>query len=189
MGGSCCGAQSQVPYYIKDLHPECQALTVRTESGGDVPPNLQEFDQKLDIMPYMACHIESVIVYMGRYITGIEIHFLLDGKVSLFKYVGTGTSHKKKMMVFHADEHITSMSCAYDATAISEIGLKTSSGRFDIFEGEVQCQKRAELSLRDDNKAVIAFKGKYGEYLHDLSIYVCKLIKYPDEREKDDPDD
>lgn len=184
MGGACCGAVSQVPFYVKDLHPECHNLTPRT-----VPDTVTEFmvfDHKIDIMPYMACHIETIVVHMGKYIVGIEVSYLLDGKVTKFSHIGKEIAMKKRVIEFHADEHIDSLSCAYDDNGISELAVKTTSGRFEIFDSQTQCTRRHQVDLKEENKAIIAFKGKYLNNLTELEAYACKIINYPDEPNNDD---
>eukprot|EP01017_Pseudomicrothorax_dubius_P020088 TRINITY_DN22046_c0_g1_i1.p1 TRINITY_DN22046_c0_g1~~TRINITY_DN22046_c0_g1_i1.p1 ORF type:complete len:202 (-),score=23.24 TRINITY_DN22046_c0_g1_i1:118-723(-) len=176
MGGACTTV-SQVPYYIKDLHPEFRQLTPRENDLEEVP-GATHFDHKVDIMPYMACHIENIIFHIGQYIIGIEIHYLLDGKICQLKHLGKAAANKKKLMYFRPDEHIISMSCVYDNKGIAEIAIVTSAGKLETIESEMRLVNRKEVNLKDESKAIICFKGTCGEYLMDLGCYVCKLINY-----------
>ena len=133
------------------------------------------FDDREFIKQCQIVHIQEVIVYLEKYITGIEILYFLDGAMRDVKHCCEKPAKKHSMPIASTDS-IVVCEATYTGDKIHSIRLETNEGGLLNVESSLGPGKEKKIvNLRAQRRGVVAFKGKIGEYLEGISTYSWRM--------------
>lgn len=79
-----------------------------------------------------------------------------------------------KELSLSSNEHIDYLETTYSINGVHSLVLKTNLGKQLVVVGKKgHGPQKKELNLRLHNKAVVAFRGRMGEWLEELEVYVA----------------
>ena len=181
-----CGAIArgpENPLYTNEFSPPSHELVpIDVTFPESFPPsgmikleNGTFFNDREFIKQCQIIHIHEVSVFVEKYITGIEILYYLDGNMKEGKHCGTVNGKKQSMPVQNSDS-IFSCDITYQQNKIHSIRFETIEGRLlDAVCTSGYGKEKVSLNLKQERRAIVAFKGKYEEYLDGLSCYSWKM--------------
>ena len=132
--------------------------------------NDREFIKQCQII-----HLNQITVFIGKYITGIEISYFIDGNLKIAKHC-SNPNGSKMIMPIQVTDSIICCEITYQNDKIHSIKFRTLENRvLDAVCTSGLGKEKANVNLMQDRRAIVAFKGFFGEYLYALSCYSWKI--------------
>ena len=86
-----------------------------------------------------------------------------------------------KELSLSSNEHIDYLETTYSINGVHSLVLKTNLGKQLVVVGKKgHGPQKKELNLRLHNKAVVAFRGRMGDWLEELEVYVASRLDVVD---------
>ncbi|OMJ72908.1 hypothetical protein SteCoe_28524 [Stentor coeruleus] len=183
MGCGLSSRELKTPIFTNDFNPPSHELApLEFPFPENFPPsgvvsneNGTFFDDREYIKQCQIVHIHEIAIYIENYITGIEIHYYLDGAIKISKHFGL-IQGKKHVMEIEISDGIINAEVSFDGPLIQSIRFETIEGRImDVVSPKGHAKQRAKIVLKTQKRAIVAFKGKIGDYIEGLRAYSWKL--------------
>ncbi len=140
-------------------------------------PNLTMVDHLQTFADDDYSTIESIQIFSGKYIKGIQVNYSVNLLSKKCDIMGTGAHTTKQTMKFSECEYIDALTLYHDNVAITGIHISTTKGNQMFFGNEDNKPFRREVNLKDTEKVVVGFRGVVGEFLSDLEVYQAQIDK------------
>ncbi|CAI2380734.1 unnamed protein product [Moneuplotes crassus] len=181
-----CGNVKQFPVYQKDEYPECVNLTFKVDDR-KINPDAKYFDDNETLIHCKVFQISSVAVHMGEYIVGIAITLKVNGKDKALQHIGSGAVIDTEKLYMEPFEHIEHMKCTYSQDGLHSLEFKTNTERTLQSIGNVgEGEEVRELDLKEQDKALIGFRGCFKEHIYDIFAYIAVRLDILNDAADDD---
>lgn len=171
------------PLYTNDFTPPCHDLApLSIQFPENFPPsgivtneNGTFFDDREFIKQCQIVHIHEITVYFEKYLTGIEIHYYLDGGIREVKHCSNLPS-KRYVFPMQNSDSIVACEASHVDGKIMSLKMETIEGRIlDVVGTGGHGKQKTQVNLKPQRRAVVAFKGKLNAYVEGLRVYSWKL--------------
>jgi len=132
------------------------------------------FDDKELIKQCQAVHIDGLKVYYGALILGLEVKYRLDQAGQVRKHcISLSAAHES--IELDNRESIVRIEAQVSPTGLHSLVVESSSGRVMKVKGSDPGTDTVKLDFRGEGRAIVGFKGCFGETLTALGCYTWKI--------------
>lgn len=158
--------------YLRDLPSK---LPVSFPANGLIKKEGETlFDDKELIKQCQAVHIDGLKVYYGAVILGLEVKYRLDQSGQVRKHC-TSLSAAHESIELDNRESIVRIEAQVSSTGLHSLEVESSAGRVMKVRGSEAGTETVKLDFRGEGRAIVGFKGCFGDTLRALGCYSWKI--------------